>query len=159
MTKSRFKICLKKEFNIEFDEKPRIIDTIDANDDGLIDFDEFKVFMLQPNSLEVWASSLPLAALVADAVSAVTDAEHSKDLLDVLCELDESSINSIKEAVGFGIGLLLDEQKKKVLEARQVMSKAQTDSGSCGKFEVFEMSTGDVGNFHGGLEGRIGAFL
>ena len=153
MTKSRLNDSLK-ELNIEFDDQDRIFDKIDDKS-GFIDFEEFKAFVLQPKSLELWAASMPLAALCANAVSAVTQSKNSKHPLDVVCDLDQSSIQSIQECMSIGFGLLLSEQVK-ILQDARARSKAPTGTGANTKYQVFEMSSGDVGDFHGGLEGRIG---
>ena len=115
--------------------------------------------MLQQQPLEQWAASLPLAALVADAVSAVTSTNNVEDPLQAVRDLDETRIKLIQEAVGVGIGILLSEilireQIKGLQEARANIQMQGADVGS--KYQVFQMSTGNVGHFHGGLEGRIG---
>ena len=110
--------------------------------------------MLQQQPLEQWAASLPLAALVADAVSAVTSTNNVEDPLQAVRDLDETRIKLIQEAVGFRIGILIREQIKGLQEARANIQMQGADVGS--KYQVFQMSTGNVGHFHGGLEGRIG---
>ena len=155
MPKSKLIDCMT-ELGVEFDKDENqaiIFDTIDTNNDGAIDFDEFKAYLLQPKSLELWAASMPLAALVADSVSAVTQSKNAHDPLQVVCDLKESSIKMVQEAVSIGFGILLREQVKRLQDAR-VKSQAQGDSNS--KYQVLEMSSGDVDDFHLGLEGRIG---
>ena len=153
MAKSELSECMK-ELNIEFNNQTCSIDGID----GTIDFDEFRALVFKPKSLELWAASLSLSALVADAISAVAPSNDVEDPLQVVSNLDEAGIKLIQEAVGVGIGILLSEQTTSFRNMR-AKQNAQDDSETNSKYQVIQMSTGDVHDFHGGLEGRIGMCL
>ena len=129
--------------------------TMDVDKNGVLDLDEFKRAVRFPSTMEQLISTLPITQVFADAVLAVTGGDHLRQFGQITPENIEDICN---EAMPFLKIIMLDAVNKTEASFKTMdESKANQSASSGVKFEVPpEMSAGTVGDFHGGLTGRIG---
>ncbi len=134
---------------------------MDLDENGGLDFEEFKRAVQQPpTQLEQWAGMLPLAGMLARSLP-VSGSQGDQPLRD-FSRLSEFAINIAVEALSDGLKRLLKEAQATARcmfdSVDKKASEASKDS-AVSKFTTFKMSTGTVQNYHKGLADRIGAFL
>ena len=131
----------------------------DIDEDGGLDRDEFVRAISMPSELEPWASTLPLAKLLAACVEAALARAASADPLRKVAALSAQEIDEVAADFSGAFRLLLEEQvdglKKSFIEMDR---KAAEADGSNSKFQTFEMNVGSAENFHNGLADRVGEF-
>jgi hypothetical protein len=129
--------------------------TMDVDKNGVLDLDEFKRAVRFPSTMEQLISTLPITQVFADAVLAMTGGDHLRQFGQITPDKIEDICN---EAMPFLKFIMLDAVKKTEASFKTMdESKANQSASSGVKFEVPpEMSAGTVGDFHGGLTGRIG---
>jgi hypothetical protein len=137
---------------------------LDGND-GL-DFEEFKRAVQQmPTQLEQWASTLPLAGMLASSLP-VRDGQGDKPLRD-FNRLSEDEINTAADAFREGLKRLLmtaQHASRQMLDkadkmAIEVAKESADGVSAVSKFKTYKMSTGNVSDYHAGLFSRIGTAL
>jgi hypothetical protein len=152
--------------HMEMEKVEALMDVMDLDENGCLDFEEFKRAVLQPpTQLEQWASMLPLAGMLARCLP-VSGGMGDQPLRD-FSKLGEDEINAAVEVFGEGLKRLLFEAKatsKKMFESTDEKAKnAAKDSAngvSAGrKFKTFKMSTGTVDDFYKGVSSRVGTLF
>jgi Ca2+-binding EF-hand superfamily protein len=134
-----------------------LIHTVELTFNGRIDFHAFKHIVLSPSPAVTWAKSLPIAALLADAMP-----KHEKcDHLRVISTLNQKEIGFIVEEVCSSLKDMLASEISKLKVALRVMDDAAAtpEGHSVAKYAVAPMKAGDIKQFHEGLRSRIGEFL
>jgi hypothetical protein len=148
---------------MEWNKVEELMVAMDLDENGGLDFEEFKRAVQQPpTQLEQWASMLPLAGLVARSLP-ISGGLGDKPLRDIsrLCDVD---IDTAVEVFSEGLKLLLitartsirqmfDSVDRKASEAAKDLANGVS---AVSKFSTFKMSTGKVVEYHEGLSGRIG---
>ncbi len=136
-------------------------DTYDLNSDGLFDLAEFAQVLTRPSKVEQWAISLPLAQLLADCMLSRENNQVSPDV-DPLRALSSLSSNDIEVSTQYfheGLSRLLSEEVDKLKQAYAEMDQkfaTASESHASSKFALVGMSCGDITNFRGGLNERVG---
>ena len=138
---------------------------MDLDENGGLDFEEFKRAVAQPaTQLEQWASMLPLAGILARSLP-VSGGQGDQPLRD-FSRLREDQIDAAVQAFGVGLTRLLLEEKATLRQMfdkvdRKASEAAKDSAGgvsAASKFKTFKMSTGKVAEYHEGLSSRIGTF-
>ena len=132
---------------------------LDRNQDGILAFDEFVLAVKASMPLDEWASSLPLAQILADAMPR----KAGKDRLREVALLTEAEIESIANGFAYGVKRLLNQHVQGLRSSFSNMDQAATrsESGSHLKFqtETSKLRCGNIEDFHNGMSSRIGALL
>ncbi len=124
------------------------------NDDGGLDFQEFRSLVNTPSPIEEWVSGLPLTQLVADAMPR-TDVPI-KDQLRHLCKATAAQLKESCEVIKEGLLKILQEKLDALKDAYEKLD-SHAASGSNSKFQVFGMNVGSIADFDKGLASRIGS--
>jgi Ca2+-binding EF-hand superfamily protein len=142
--------------NMNLEERALAFKCADLDEDGGLSLEEFRTAVRTRTQLEQWASALPLARLLARCLTL-----KSGDLDDPICELTKLSEANLDEAVGVfckGLRRILTEAQAQLKNSFAAM-KEQGLSDGHSKFQTFNMSSGNVEDFHLGLAQRIGETL
>jgi hypothetical protein len=127
---------------------------IDLNFKGRLDFHAFKHVALSPTPVVAWAESLPIAALLADALP-----KHKKyDHLRVISTLTHNEISCVAEEVCLVLKeILLAHVGQLQASFRNMDKEAEMPANySVARYEVITMKAGDIKDFYRGLDARIG---
>jgi Ca2+-binding EF-hand superfamily protein len=142
--------------HLKEDEIKALFHTVDVNNDGVMDFEEFKRAVQYPSAIEQLISTLHINKIFADAFM-VPDIMGDEPLR----QFGQISSEQIKEICKAAIPFLetaLTEAKEKIRVSYEAMDKSEASKRGK-KFEVPpEMSAGTVEDFHRGLSGRVGLF-
>ena len=139
---------------------------MDLDENGGLDYDEFKRAVAQPpTQLEQWASMLPLAGLLARSLP-VSGGRGDQPLRD-FSQLKDIQIKTIVDVFSEGLTLLLFKAQATSKQMFDTMDKRASETAkdsadgvaAISKFTTFKMITGNVSNYHEGLIGRIGVLL
>ncbi len=115
--------------------------------------DEFRRAVAQQWSADVWAQSLPLAPMLADALPQCSGCSR----LRAVCSLTEEEIQAIADGYREGLHRVLTEHVEHLRVAfKAMLGLDATLNGPARKFELSAMSCGDIKDFHAGLQKRIG---
>ena len=135
----------------ELDHHTRIVN---LNFDSCIRYNAFKHIVLSPSAAEVWASTLPLSRLIADALPKISDCNH----LRVISSLTSQEAEFVAEEVCAALRVLLLRHVGQLKASFQSMDKLMLKDGAhaISKFDVSKMEAGTIQDFFNGLEGRIG---
>ncbi len=140
-----------------------MMERMDLDENGGLDYEEFKRAAIQPpTQLEQWASMLPIAGLLARSLP-VSAGPGDQPLRD-FSRLDEDTISTAVDVFSWGLKrLLLREQATLMQVFKNVDEKASAAKDEAvsvvTKFKTFKMSTGKVADYYVGLAGRIGKSL
>ena len=124
------------------------------NIDAGLDFQEFFSFVNTPSPVEEWVRSLPLSQLVADAMP-TEDRSHRKDPLRYLSSISPDQLTISCEEIKKYLMKILQEQLAVLRKAFENLDRHVT-ADSNKKFQIENMSFGNVDDFHEGLATRIG---
>ncbi len=144
-------ICVDEEEALEFVRSK-------GGDVGFVDSAEFQRAVGRQWSAEVWAKSLPLAEMLADALPNCIGCHR----LRAVSDLKEEEIAAIADGYRDGLVQVLNEHIAMLRNAYKVMAVYATKSKTglaAKKFEVSSMSSGKIGDFHDGLQKRIGVLV
>jgi hypothetical protein len=125
-----------------------------GGDVASVDAAEFQQAVGRQWAVEVWAKSLPLAEMLADALPSCTGCPR----LRAVSDLHEKEIVAIADGYRDGLIQILVEHVAMLKNAYLAMAEYATKSrtGCAKKFEVSSMSSGKIEDFHDGLQKRIG---
>jgi hypothetical protein len=132
--------------------------TLDLNSDGWISLSEFLAMIARVGKVEEWASTLPLASLLADCMPSKNEA----DPVRALSNLHSTEVQAVVACFSEGLVQLLGEEVEKLKRAYEDMQRkleaaaSQDDGDAAPKFALNVMSYGDIDDFFKGLSGRIG---
>lgn len=127
----------------------------DLNEDGCIDLSEFAAMAGRIRTVdERWASTLPLAQLLADCMPMKNEA----DPVQAVSRLSEADLQAIVACFSEGAHRMLREEVAKLRRAYESMQrKMEEASMEPGKFTLApQMECGSIVNFHKGLSARVG---
>jgi hypothetical protein len=129
------------------EELNELFGRIDINDDGEIDFDEFR-FMVQSNTqLEMLMRSLPVHRVLANQFGG--SIERYSQMSD--SEMDDMVLKSVPLLSG-----ILKQHARSLREAEAAQAAvAEQTSTAAGKF-AFTLHGGDLDDYHGGVSERVG---
>jgi hypothetical protein len=118
--------------------------------------DEFRRAATKQWDVDVWAQSLPLAPMLADALPECTGCNR----LRAVCSLTEVEIRAIADGYREGLQRLLTQHVGYLRTAYEALDKlvAMPRNGAAQKFELSAMRCGKLQDFHAGLQKRIGKF-
>jgi hypothetical protein len=126
------------------------------DNDKCINLAEFRLILNQADRVQQWASTLPLAQLLADCMPS----RNEEDPLRAISRLSRTNIQVIARCYSQGLARLLEEDVDKLRRAYEDMDlkmAAVGQSEAPSKFEVVSnMSCGVIEDFRGGLRSRIG---
>jgi hypothetical protein len=135
-----------------------LLATMDINNNGGLDLNEFTSALLQPSSpVEQFLETLPISGMLASCLATPGAADPLKEL----CNLESYQLKVAIEAFSVSLRQVLDERLaflKELLDAKE--AKAQEDAdGSGSKCAVFVMNAGSVKAYHEGMYERIGEHM
>jgi hypothetical protein len=115
----------------------------------------FKQILSWPSDSELWAQSLPVLQLFADALPKGNAAESQ---LKRLSCLSDGEIDDIVEVHGRGLKRLLLASRKDLVAA---YLKEDDANQQASKFEAFTAQCGQIEDFHKGISGsgKLGEFI
>ncbi len=157
---------VKLDMNIPRESVVELMETMDLEEKGGLDFEEFKRAVAQPlTQLEQWASVLPLGGMLARSLQ-VKGGQGDQPLRD-FSRLGENEINTAVEAFKVGLKRLLLEAQSTLSQmfknVDEKASEAARDSAggvsAVSKFKTFKMSTGQIADYYDALSSRIGNFF
>jgi hypothetical protein len=127
---------------------------MDVNNDGSLDLEEFKKAVRFPSTVQQLVMALPISQIFADAMPD----EMGIDRLRQFGQLTPKQIEDIcLESIPY-VQSVIQDAVKNIRVSFEAMDSSEASKGTS-KFEVPpEMSAGTVGDFHGGLAERIGAW-
>lgn len=149
---------------IQTDTIDNIFLTMDVNDDGYLDLEEFKIAVHRSSPMEQWTASFPLTKLVASALLPIIDmfpAYKDSDPLRALslCSDEDVGIacNGVMEGISKMVLLRIKElrQSYAAMDAKALEKRENVEDS---KFTVGTMSCGDIPSFFKGLGERVGIF-
>jgi Ca2+-binding EF-hand superfamily protein len=150
--------------SVNIDDVEEIFSTIDTEDRGALDFEEFKRAAARPSKvfrdLERWTTAIPFNLLVATAYLPIVErASGRKDPLRVVSKSSEEDLISVCNAVSHGCLHLCKRYSKQLREAFEYLDKkklAVANADDQSKFAVNTMSCGSISAFYDGLGSRVG---
>jgi hypothetical protein len=126
--------------------------SMDANNDGVMNLEEFKRAVQSPSTIEQLIYTLPISQIFADAMPDM----KGTDRLRLFGQLTPEQIDGIIQAAIPYLKSTFEDAVDKVKISEEAKEKSKINQIT-GKFEVPpEMSAGTVEDFHGGLPARIG---
>jgi hypothetical protein len=158
----QFRQALERLQVFEGRDMKEMFNIFDTNEDGCLDFEEFKQVLQTPTEVEEWTKSLPLHHLLADALPrySVKSQESKIDALENLTKLSSTDINDVATAFSEGLSDILVKGIRHLKHGIQSkVNSPNMDKSLNGKFSVFTMNAGLIDDFHAGLSGRIGVKL
>jgi hypothetical protein len=119
-----------------------------------VDLDDFRRAAAKQWDVDVWAQSLPLAPMLADALPRCTGCKR----LRALCSLTEEEIRAIADGYRDGLQRVLTQHVGYLRVAFEALDRlgATPRNHAAPKFELPAMSCGNIQDFHAGLQKRIG---
>ena len=153
LTREKLPDCLA-DLGLKIGDVNKMFEQLDVNKDGALSLEEFKGLVQRQTPLRAWASSLPIADLVAHALPVKAHDDFAEDL----CRLDGRAIQAVVQAVSDGLQRLLLENIALLVQTRQAQSAAtQTaEGGAAQKFQLDPLSCGSADDFQMGLTDRVG---
>jgi Ca2+-binding EF-hand superfamily protein len=129
---------------------------VNLNFNGCIKYHAFKHIVLSPSPVEVWAKTLPLSRLLADALPKLSDCDHLRVISSLTIQeaeiVAEEMCAALKEVLVRHVGQL--KSSFQAMDQQVLKDEAHANS----KFDVTKMTAGSIQHFYEGLEGRIGIF-
>ncbi len=154
MPSDRFLPALKRlEIFVDEGEALEFLRTKGRSRD-FVELEEFRRAAAKKWDVDVWAQSLPLAAMLADALPQCSGISR----LRAVCSLTEGEIQAIADGYREGLQRLLKDHVGYLRTAYEALDKraAMPRNGAAQKFELSAMSCGTIHDFHAGLHKRIG---
>ena len=152
-------------FEVRSDMVENIFSTRDVNDDGYLDFQEFKMAVQEPSAIEEWtSSSFSLSGLAAAALAPIIDMHPEFKDKEPLRAISLCSDDHLRTARGAVMEGLLKVMTSRVLdlktsfEAMDNKAVRMKEDVEQSKFSVGTMSCGDIPSFFEGLGERVGKF-
>jgi hypothetical protein len=150
------------DLNIVVDDASQLFTEMDVNNDGGLSLEEFTrtvrvAYERVLGPYELWARSLPLNEILADALLKPTDtADVNKDKhLRFVSNFQEADVDVVVKAFSKGLKRMLMESCKVLNQAYIDMDK-QKPAVAGGKFKVFTAMCGRIKDFHVGMTERVG---
>ena len=145
------------EFGIQTtsEEAAELFTTVDADDNGGLDFGEFRQIIRQPSSqVEQFLNTLPLSGMLA---SCLVNQESTEPLKD-LCNIEHEKLTAAIQAFALSLDQTMREDldKLKGLVAAMEIKRLEDIDGCGAKYHVFKMNAGSVKEYHEGIYSRIG---
>ncbi len=156
----------KLGMHVSKEEVEELMMMMDLDENGGLDYEAFKRAVTQPpTQLELWASMLPLAGMLASSLP-IRGNMGDQPLRD-FSRLRDDEIETAVEGFTVGLRRLLHEAKLGLRQMFDIMDRRASEAAkesakgvsAVSKFKSFKMSTGKVADYHNGLSSRIGAFL
>jgi hypothetical protein len=150
---------------IDDDKAEQLFNEVDVDGNRVLDFDEFEQAVKMacerlPTPYELWTRTLPLAAILADALpKPFAEAREGEDShLKFVSSLSESEQSDVVDAFAEGVKAMLKQSCTCLKNAyEQMATKSVTKDGKFNVFDAaFEASCGTISNFHEGMTGRVG---
>jgi hypothetical protein len=127
----------------------------DLSESGYVDYSEFAAMVDRIHGAdEEWASTLPLAQLLADCMPIRKEA----DPVQAVSRLCDTDLETIVTCFGEGLKRMLHEEIAKLKRAyARMQRKIEEASSAPAKFAVApQMQSGSIDDFHEGLSARVG---
>jgi hypothetical protein len=140
---------------ITSEEAEELFTIVDIDENGGLDFGEFRQVIRQPFSqVEQFLNTLPLSGMLASCLVKQDSTEPLKDL----CNIEHEKLKAVTRAFALSLEQVLREELDKLkglVDAMEV--KRLEDINGCGaKYRVFSMNAGSVKEYHEGIYSRIG---
>ena len=137
------------------DDADALLLQYDTNNDGLIDFDEFRDAMSKLSQVDTWAKHIPWWQAIADALPRTES--RKKQQLRSIATLTDVQIKEISsEAEKWIRARLKSESAALACSFAAMDAKESNDVNTSAKFTTFKAEVGNVSDFHKGLSGRVG---
>jgi hypothetical protein len=134
---------------------PAVLEAAKLGDSRGVDFDGFVASAGAASQFERYVNKLPLACIVADALSAHVGFED--DALQRFSQMPKSELDSAMQAAMTGLKAELARAQAAVCDLLAAQQKS-LDQLASGKFQnPRKMACGSISDFHAGLTGRIGS--
>lgn len=147
---------IRSDLTTDETEADKIFDSMDMNEDGLLDFTEFRRAVGSHSLFEQFITqTIPFAEIVSSAIP------ESKETgqLNVFLSMTEKQIAIITEAVCMELRSAIAEKFSRIkMNYQAARSKQESNSSisTATKFSVDIMSAGDITSYHKGLSDRVG---
>jgi hypothetical protein len=144
--------------NVSLDTKTEDVEaafiTMDANDDGWIDLEEFKAAALAPSTVESWAKTVAWWQPIADCMSVRSGIES----LRAVARMTAEEVACVSDVVQDEICRMLGEQVAALRASFEEMDRRAAGAGglASSKFQTFKASAGGTEEYYHGLTGRVG---
>jgi hypothetical protein len=142
--------------HVSVSEAEELHKTQDLNSNGCIDWSEFlSIVSMRVGRVAQWASTLPLAELLADCMPIKNEA----DPVRAVSKLSKTDVQNIVACYSEGLARLLNEKIDQLERAYESMERAMENASQVPaptKFTLPRMECGNIDDFHNGLSGRIG---
>jgi hypothetical protein len=154
-----------QEFGVQMDSDKvrKIIVSMDLDENGGLDFEEFKRAVQQPATpLEQWVAMLPINGMLSRSYPVCGG--PGDQVLRSVGKLSDDAIRSTIDVLSRALlGLLLEarvnlQQMFGRVDERAAEAAKESD-GAVTKFKIFKMSTGTVADYVEGISGRVSKYL
>jgi hypothetical protein len=150
----------KLEVEMNSDQVERLIESMDLDENGGLDFEEFKLAVQQPpTELEQWVATLPINGMLARSLP-IRDSQGEKMLRNVSV-LGNDGIKTTVNVFSKALEKLLMKARDNLRQTFDIMDDRASEANAGGvsaspKFQTFKMSTGNIQTYMEGLSSRIG---
>ena len=130
---------------------------MDANGDGVVDYEEWRAVVGMGSSVEAWAKRVPWWQAVVDAMPAL-DA-RGEDPLRAVAGLSDEQMDAVCRVVAEETAAELRRQIKRLewsFRQMDLVGQQRGADGTGAKFQTYKANAGTIENFHDGLGGRVG---
>jgi hypothetical protein len=133
--------------------------SMDIDENGGLDLQEFKRAVATPTKLEQWIASLPIPRLLARCLTSI--GEGVEDPVREFCQLRGENLNEAVTAFCFDLGNTLAKYQSQLNLSYKEMERRARDGerGVFSKFQISKLNCGGIEDFHRGLEGRVGMLI
>ena len=154
------KALLEMGVQMDLDQVNKLFISMDLDDNGGLDFEEFKRAAQQPATpLEQWIAMLPINGMLARSFP-VCAGQPGDQALRSVSRLSIAEINATVDVFSAALrDVLLDARARLQQMFDKVDQKAANGSdGAVTKYKTFKMRTGTVSDYIKGISGRVGAY-
>jgi hypothetical protein len=154
------KALLELGVKMDADQVEKLIFSMDLDDNGGLDFEEFKRAAQQPATpLEQWVAMLPINGMLARSFPICGDQGYQT--LRNVGRLGADDINAAVDVFSAALRHLLVEAQTKLRQMFKMVDEraaeaAKESVSAVSKYKTFKMRTGTVKDYVEGIAGRVG---
>jgi hypothetical protein len=156
------KALLELGVTMESDQVKKLHVSMDVDENGGLDFEEFKRAIQQPATpLELWVAMLPIHGMLARSFPICGQGHEALRNMSLLGDKDiETTINVFSEALrGVLVSAQADLRRMFEVVDAKAADAAKGQFSAVSKFKTFKMKTGTVKDYFEGIAIRVGTFI
>ena len=138
------------------DEAAAVFESVDADENGGLDLQEFLMAINHPSKVQQWIETLPLSQLLAHCLSFKAASGDSSDPLREVSRLSADELRASTQAYCEHAQAVLADALHELKRCYDSMDALAASSAANAKFQTPKMSGGSVEEFYQGLVGRVG---